>query len=246
MRKSGQTPAGEPLFDAYSDNYQQVIGDAISFGGQEHAFYLQFKARLIMDILRDSFPDPSSLSVLDFGCGTGGISRFLAPELPRLDGTDISAASLDQARAFIPGVRFTHAPETALPFADASFDAVFAVCVFHHIDPAARARSVAEINRILKPDGLVIIMEHNPWNPGTRLVVNRCELDRDAVLLSRGETKRLLTGASGLVLHAAGYFLVFPWDNAFTRACERILRRLPVGAQYFVAARKAALPSGAA
>ena len=39
------------------------------------------------------------------------------------------------------------------------------------------------MRRVVRPGGLLCIIEHNPFNPLTRLAVVRCEFDRDAVLL---------------------------------------------------------------
>lgn len=240
MDSSNKASPEKAAFDSYSESYSQVVEEALAFGGQEHAFYLQFKARLILELLRAEFADLSALSVLDFGCGTGGISGCLASALPGLQGTDISEASLETARRQVPGVVFSAGKADCLPYPDNAFDAAFAVCVFHHIDPYAREKSVAELVRILKPGGMLIIMEHNPWNPGTRLVVNRCELDRDAVLLSGPDSRRMLATSRALSVRASGYFLFFPWDNRITRLIEHVIRPLPFGAQYFVTAQKGA------
>jgi hypothetical protein len=80
---------------------------------------------------------------------------------------------------------------------------------------------------------MVTILEHNPLNPATRLVVSRCEFDEDAILLGRRESERLLTDA-GLAPAETAYILFFPFRNDF----ERHLSRLPMGAQYYVASSR--------
>ena len=64
-----------------------------------------------------------------------------------------------------------------------------AVCVYHHVEPGDRAPLTAEIRRVLKPGGMLAIIEHNPLNPVTRAVVKRIPLDRDAQLLSAREAR---------------------------------------------------------
>ncbi len=82
-----------------------------------------------------------------------------------------------------------------LPFADAEFDFVTAVCVFHHVEPAGRPALLAEMTRVLRPHGLMMIVEHNPLNPVTRLIVSRTPVDQDARLLSAGAVRRLFAQA---------------------------------------------------
>lgn len=118
------------------------------------------------------------------------------------------------------------------PFAGGSFDLVFAVCVLHHVAPGAeRDALVGEMARLARPGGLVAIWEHNPWNPLTRRVVARCPFDRDAVLLSPGEARRLLRRA-GLTRVESRYGLFFPWRGRGWRRAERLLAQVPLGAQF--------------
>ena len=54
-----------------------------------------------------------------------------------------------------------------------------------------------EMRRVVRPGGLVCVIEHNPLNPLTRLAVARCEFDRDTVLLGAGKARKLMA-AGGL------------------------------------------------
>jgi hypothetical protein len=85
--------------------------------------------------------------------------------------------------------------------------------------------------RLARPGGLVVIWEHNPWNPLTRRVVARCSFDRDAALLSLAETRRLLRRA-GLSRIESRYGLFFPWRGRGWRRAERLLAQVPLGAQF--------------
>ena len=91
--------------------------------------------------------------------------------------------------------------------------------------------------RVLRPGGLALILEHNPWNPLTRLAVARCPFDDDAILLGPSEATRHLSGA-GLVREEKRYILFFPFDARIFRRVESGLGALPLGAQYYVASRK--------
>jgi ubiquinone/menaquinone biosynthesis C-methylase UbiE len=113
--------------------------------------------RAIVDLIA---PEPGE-SVLDVGCGTGSLSRLLAqwtgganpitavdvsPYLLREAAALAAEDGLDGAIAFAPG------SAEALPFPDASFDAVFAVTVLEECDAE---RALAEIVRVTKPGGRV-------------------------------------------------------------------------------------------
>jgi hypothetical protein len=89
---------------------------------------------------------------------------------------------------------------------------------------------VREMRRVTHAGGLVVVIEHNPWNPLTRLAVARCPFDDDAVLLGARKARRLLQ-ACGLHNVESRHFLVFPPQIPAPRL-ERALARVPLGAQY--------------
>ena len=107
----------------------------------------------------------------------------------------------------------------------------------HHVPPPDRARFSSELARVVRPGGIVVVFEHNPFNPLTRLAVARCDFDEDAVLLSPRRTVELLEGA-GLRSVEQRYVILFPSDRRRLRALERAARRLPLAAQFYVAARR--------
>ncbi len=155
-----------------------------------------------------------------------------------LAGVDTSAAMVEIARERNPWAHYLASEAGAeLPFAAASFDVSFAICVLHHVQPRQRARLVAEAARVTRPGGAVAIFEHNPWNPLTRRAVAGCAFDRDAVLLRRGESQRLLRDA-GLTDAEGAYIIYFTRESARLQRIERLLGRLPLGAQYVVSARR--------
>jgi SAM-dependent methyltransferase len=122
---------------------------------------------------------------------------------------------------------------TDLPYDSGSFDVAFAVCVLHHVDPAARRQFTAELARVTRPGGLTVVFEHNPFNPLTRLAVARCEFDEGVELLRRRELQRLLAPALREV--ESRYLLFVPWR---AERLERALGGVPLGAQYYVASTR--------
>jgi ubiquinone/menaquinone biosynthesis C-methylase UbiE len=101
--------------------------------------------------------------VLDVGCGTGRFLQQLARALPaaRLYGVDLSAPYLARAAQALAGrgVSFANDSAEAMPWADASFDAVASVFLFHELPPDARRRVAGEVWRVLAPGGLFVISD---------------------------------------------------------------------------------------
>jgi ubiquinone/menaquinone biosynthesis C-methylase UbiE len=105
--------------------------------------------------------DPRS-RLLDVACGTGRTLRQLATAHPalRLYGVDLSPYYVRAARALLRDVG--HAALSvdnaeALPFADAAFDVVTSVYLFHELPRAARRRVAAELARVARPGGVVVV-----------------------------------------------------------------------------------------
>ena len=100
--------------------------------------------------------------LLDVGCGTGRTLHQLARTHPamRLHGVDLSPAYIRHARKRLADVaELTLAVENAeaLPWADATFDAVTSVYLFHELPRRARRNVLREMLRVVRPGGLVVI-----------------------------------------------------------------------------------------
>lgn len=96
--------------------------------------------------------------VLDCGCGPGTITRDIAGRIApgRVVGLDFNAAQIEIAaqaaqRKGIRNAAFRQGSVYALPFADASFDAVFSHALLEHLSEPRKA--VAEFMRVLRPGG---------------------------------------------------------------------------------------------
>jgi SAM-dependent methyltransferase len=219
-------------FDRYGETYEAAVDEAISFAGKEHDFYLEAKARRLLKLARRYLPTGRP-KALDVGCGPGLFDRHLGSSF-ELHGVDVSPAMVEHARETNPKASYRVYDGRRLPYDDRELDVTFAVCVLHHVDPPDRPALVAEMARVTRPGGLVAVFEHNPLNPLTRRVVRDCAFDEGVELLGRRELERLYRGA-GLELLGTEYLLFFPWRMD---ALERLLIRLPLGAQYVVAGRK--------
>ena len=108
--------------------------------------------------------DQRQIRLLDVACGTGRFLRFVKQAWPRIgaSGLDLSEAYLDEARQHLRPYRDVglHAGNAeAMPYADASFDIVTSIYLFHEIPPEVRRTVAAEFARILNPGGRLIFMD---------------------------------------------------------------------------------------
>lgn len=225
-------------FDKYDRTYTSAVNDAIGLPGLKADFFTRVKANYLVELLTDVFGSAQGVGLLDVGCGVGNYHPLLKNRVRTLAGVDVSAACVERAASANPEVAYSSYDGTRLPYPDASFDAAVTICVMHHVPTAHWSRFAAEMARVVRPGGLVVVFEHNPRNPLTMRVVNRCPFDRDAVLLRAEQTMALLTGA-GLQAVAASSILTIPAGNAMLRGIDRMFSWLPLGAQYYATGRKA-------
>ncbi len=84
----------------------------------------------------------------------------------RMVGVDPSQGMLDILAARTQLVRPVCASGTSLPFEDNTFELVITVAALHHIAEADAVRqTLAEMVRVVKPSGRVVVWDHNPRNP---------------------------------------------------------------------------------
>jgi SAM-dependent methyltransferase len=97
---------------------------------------------------------------LELGCGAGRISRHVAPRVAELVCTDVSRLMVAEAAenlAHHPNVRFqTTDGYTLARFNDTAFDVVFAQGVLTYLDPNPLLAVLAEVRRVLRPEGTCV------------------------------------------------------------------------------------------
>jgi ubiquinone/menaquinone biosynthesis C-methylase UbiE len=108
--------------------------------------------------------DQRQLKVLDLACGNGRFLSQALDALPRLPvvGLDLSPAYADAARTRLapwPQAEIVVGQAEAAPFADASFDAVTCIYLFHELPPRVRREVAQEIVRLLKPGGAFVFAD---------------------------------------------------------------------------------------
>jgi len=223
-------------FDDLSSSYDDFLRDPLRdrFAGHESTFFHRRKSDLIRRFFRRRKTPTSELCHLDVGCGKGQLLNLLQADFRYSAGCDVSKDMMRQITGIETRVQVN---PLEIPFEDGAFDLVTAVCVYHHVPVAARALLTSEIRRVLKPGGIFCIIEHNPRNPMTRLIVSRTPVDADAILLDATESLSVAGGAGFLPVEQA-YFLYFP--QALYRYfgwMEGSFAQLPLGGQYALFSR---------
>ena len=225
-------------FDEYAEEYASYIRDSLPPGIGDVNKFSRIKVWHICNEIKKrlcSFPE---IEILDAGCGVGITDEYLKSHFPRITGLDISTKSLNLAKKRNPELKYIHYSGGDFPFSPNQFDVVFAICVVHHVPPNKWESFFCNIHRVLKPGGILIIFEHNPWNPLTRWIVSRCELDKDAVLISAPICKTQAQGVGFKNLQTK-YILHAPIENeSWSQLEDLIFSRVPFGAQYLVSAKK--------
>jgi len=129
---------------------------------------------LSQGLVNNAFTELNLLDVLDVGCGSGGLLRTLAEwgaDQSRLHGVDLLEDRSEQAEKLGPDIDYRRHSGWDLPYADNSMDIVTAMTVFSSIlAPDARLALAREIQRVLKPEGMIAIFDFrisSPRNPDT-------------------------------------------------------------------------------
>jgi len=97
--------------------------------------------------------------VLDLGAGTGKLTRSLVRRFARVLAVEPDAAMLGVLEEVVPGAEARRGSAEEIPLAEGEVDAVFSAEAFHWF---ASDRSVAEIGRVVRPRGALVIL----WNIG--------------------------------------------------------------------------------
>jgi SAM-dependent methyltransferase len=229
-----------PEFDEFSDHYNAFLKDPIrdSFTSCGGLFFHLRKRDLIRRHFERQKTDTRKLAYLDLGCGRGELACMLREEFAHVSGCDPSAAMMRSGQLEQAGVDTrVQSDPVKIPFPDETFDFVSAVCVYHHVPVTARALLTSEVARVLKPGGCFTVIEHNPFNPITRLIVSRTPVDADAVLLRPDETRSLMNGQR-LEITSQRFFLYLP-ERLYQRLgfIEELMAKLPLGGQYAIFGR---------
>jgi SAM-dependent methyltransferase len=110
------------------------------------------------------FCNCTSGKILDWGCGPARILRHLPNILGYKNqyfGTDYNPNTINWCKANIPGINFSiNQINPPLPYQDQYFDLVYGFSVFTHLSEENHLRWSDELQRIIKPEGVVLVTTH--------------------------------------------------------------------------------------
>jgi len=179
-------------------------------------FWLRGFRAFVTPLLRDAAAGRTGLRLIDCGCGTGA-NLALLDRHGRSYGFDRSAVGLRIGHE-AGRTRLARADVTAIPCGDATFDIATSFDVLYSLDDAAERSAIAEMHRILKPGGaLVVNVAAMEMLRGDHSV-----LSREVRRYSRGDLRARLTAAGFAVERItytnAGLFVPLAIVRAWHRA----------------------------
>jgi SAM-dependent methyltransferase len=132
--------------------------------------------------------------ILDVGCSTAACAgQIIDMNRNRYVGVDIDARYIELAKKFHPHGHFLQQDARKLPFGSGSFDIVMFNGVWHHMDDALVLACMAEVARVLRPTGVVLVSEpvfRRDWPVSTFLLEN----DRGRFIRTRAGYRTLFAG----------------------------------------------------
>ena len=119
----------------------------------------------------DEHSDFQHLRVLDLGCGTGTLTRMISDKLSAdsdvigIDAAEKMIEEADRKKGNRDNLSFKAALAEELPFENESFDRAISTFFFHHINGELKAKVLQEMWRVLRPEGLAVIVDVDmPYN----------------------------------------------------------------------------------
>lgn len=219
-------------FEKVADNYKALVNESIVIPNNEADYFAAYRIKYLRRTLGMNFAG----KVLDYGCGVGIMSYYVRQifNQAELHGFDISEESIKN----IPeAIRRNDKFVTDLDSLDEDYDAVILCNVMHHVDLGERQEVVDNVVKRLKKGGKLFIFEHNPANPLTQMVVDRCVFDKEAILLQPKECMDYIK-KSNFSNWQKKYILFFPQQFSRMNIFDRYLAWFPLGAQYLVIGTK--------
>jgi 2-polyprenyl-3-methyl-5-hydroxy-6-metoxy-1,4-benzoquinol methylase len=164
---------------------------------------------------------PNALSVLDVACGGGDFFRAMGhfyKSPARFNGIDISNEALAIARKEYPDAAYSLSTAEAMPFESRSFDAVTCLGSLEHFLNIEQA--LAEVKRVLRPNGIFLVMVPNIcWYQDILSVLftkaRKSRNQTHELFASYGEWKEMLTKAGFEVVRSLKYngIAQAPWKQ---------------------------------
>jgi SAM-dependent methyltransferase len=240
-----------PEFDTYAKSYEAIHNCNLAPVGADTQEFLNDKLSWCSRLAAKCFkPTKDTKTFLDYGCGVGRFGHEFYTyfnEPWNYIGVDLSSACIKEAQEhYMLGNSGSREANHKVAFHTfeswhdnpVKCDFILAACVFHHIEPNQRELVLQRLWKLLKPKGVILIWEHNPWNPITCKIVKECAFDRDACLLSVAEMNRLWRKAIGNSKTHCRFVTFFPGVLRRLKPMEYVLGWVPLGGQWVFWSKK--------
>ena len=222
-------------FDEMSENLDDLLKEGLGIFAKFRESMIEYKAEYLKYLLPT---EPKT--ILDYGCGAGLYTPYLKKHFPHtmIYGCDVSSKSIEVAKRKYPEYEFsTISHVDDLEKYKEIIDCVFINCVLHHIPPMEHEKYITGIYNNMRKGAYLIIFEMNMINPLVKNFVNKTPIDKNATMLKSSYCKNTVEKCfMGEVKLRYSYF--FPWRNKFLVGIEHKLGFLPLGAQYYIVAKK--------
>ena len=152
----------QQTYDKYAQKYHQKRSHE-----KDNLWNLYLDRPMIKRLLGEPPPDTK---VLDFGCGSGLLTRWLKEKGVDAQGVDFSRSLIDIAKKETPDITYTVADITCAPYATGSFDIIVSGLVMHYVQDLCTVFS--EAARILSTNGLFIFTMHHPFDEVMKVTCN--------------------------------------------------------------------------
>lgn len=231
--EDGRAPADRVVGAHYEDRWNAVGLSLLYDSATVQGEFYRDRMRRIAGLL-----DGVEGELLDVGCGTGQMIRFLRDTRPGrfgLTGLDRSESIIGEARRVVgddPAVQLVAGRAEQMPFPSGAFHVVLAMGVLEYV--ASLDEAVREISRVTRPGGLTVTTMQNPhspyrlWDATAYAWMRRRRGEQPSPILRRVAEGRLrpLLERSGLVPLSVVYYnfnlLLPPLDTHLPRAALRL------------------------
>ena len=225
----------ETEFDQFAESYYKLHAENISKTGEKPDYFYEYKVADTASLCDELGVE--SKNILDFGSGIGNSIQWFRKYFPKskIICADVSKRSIELSIKRFPGNEeyLTLSESGNIPLCYGNVDVIFTACVFHHIPHEKHILILKEFKRILKYGGLLVIFEHNPFNPLTVSTVRDCAFDKKARLISASKLCQFANEA-GWGKVKTRYRIFFPRILHQFRPFEKYLYHFCLGAQYCV------------
>ncbi len=221
------------VFDRHALDYDVLCEHGLSISGESKSFFACGRVEALRKWVERENAGPIR-RVLDFGCGVGDVAPILREAFanPEVAGIDQSHRCVERARNKFaaPGITFATVDDYVAS-SPPPVDLLHVNGLLHHVPPPDRPRLLRRMASLVRKGGCFAVFENNPYSLAARLVMARMPFDRDAIMISHMDARRLLED-NGFRVTDIVHLFFFPRFLKWLRGLDPFLARVPLGAQY--------------